>query len=280
MAYREGSSYRFAVYEILKSVTLLSDNYRLFAHNGSTKFDSVEALMAIERFSSRNMNSSSMMTTAESSLPMNIDTTNVTQMKDLYHAVNRYTNGRGRVDFSIVDRSSGKIKCIVEVNESLGMVNNSSNSNSSHPSTKIPGFWEMAHDLVHTHYLNGSPSKGIPLYGILTDYKQWIFFKLEGNLIIHSIPLILHNGDLTTPELSDQLYTISKFLFEIYQISGNTNLKQKNEAVSVFKKNFAEASLLTLKDNLRIAQEIRKKDDEIVRLKEELAKLKNNKPSK
>lgn len=258
LAYREGSSLRYAVYEVLKSVTVLSEAYRLFAYSGS--FDSSEALVAIDRFTSRNLNQSSM--TAEAPVPVSIDTTNAGQVKELYSAIGRYVNGRGRVDFGVVDRNNSSIKCIVEIVDQLD----------NPASDKVNGFWEMMHDLVHSHYFNGAKS---PLYGLLTDYRNWVFFKLEGNEIQYSNTFNLFHGEFTAPEFTDHIYPLFKILFEIFSVSNSANLKQKSEAVSVFKKNYAEAGLLSLKDNLKIAQEIKKKDDEISRLKEELAKLKS-----
>lgn len=263
MANRQGSSLRFPTYELMKAVTFLNENYFLNAYNAS--FDSTEAVMAIDRFASRNLNQSSM--TAETIIPETIDTTNATQVKELYSSIGKYVNGRGRVDFGVVGRVNGNIRCIVEVNEQLTI---------SQGSNKTNGFWEMMHDLVHTYYFNGAKA---PLFGILTDYRHWIFFKLEGTNIEYSNPFTFFHGSLESPEITDQIYPLFKLLFEIFNVSHNCNLKTKNETINVMKKNYAEISLLPLKDNIRIAQEIKKKDDEIVRLKEELAKLKS-KPTK
>ena len=251
------------MYEVLKSVAVLTEQIKVFSHNPT--FDSAETAHAIDRFATRNLNQSSM--TAETSIPVNIDTTNVQQMKDVYAAIGKYVNGRGRVDFSIIDRPTNKARCIVEVNESLG----------TGPVNKLNGFWEILHDLVHTFYLNATKT---PLLAILTDYKQWVFFKLDGNVIQHTPVYTLFNADVIAPEVTEQSYAISKFLFEIFQVSPIVNLKQKSESSSVFKKNYSEAALITLRDNLRIAQEIKKKDDEILRLKEELAKIKGEKAKK
>jgi hypothetical protein len=272
VALRDGSSLRYSVYEVLKSFSFLSEQHRLFAH--SSHFDSNEAAYAIDRFVGRNMSSSSM-TTAEQSIPHQIDTTNAQQVKDLYSAIGKYAlvaSASGAVDFSVVDTTaSNRVKAVVSVTENL-------NNGSVTADGKVNGFWEMVQDLARTANLNGL-NKTTPLWGVLTDCKSWIFFKVEGTVIQHSAVYNLFNGELNLPEMSDQSYLVCKFLLEIFQISSSLNMKQKSEAVTVYKRNYAEAALITLKDNLRIAQEIKKKDDEITRLKEELAKLKS-KPAK
>jgi hypothetical protein len=201
----------------------------------------------------------------ESTLPISIDTRNINHTKDFFLTLENYIAKYTSYNLLLTEKNAPMVKCSVVIKESLPHVSPSS----------MPGFWEVCSSLVRNYNPNGSSSN--KAYGILTDYKQWVFYKFENNTISHSPSYSLYSGDILAPEYTEQIYSIVRYLFEILTIPANVNFQQRAQEVKILKETYASTSLTTLIENQRLAMELKKKDEEINRLKNELAKLKSKK---
>lgn len=217
------------IFDILKSLLSLTNN--LIVESKVEKEISNEALDAavfqfVEQQSARpsaeslgsqftDANESTMPSKAdaeaivdEPSVPLVVDTTAKEEVKELYLGIEHWLShekSEGRVEFTVLDEVTQRVQCVLEVKLSVA-------------TDKQQGLYQCCAYMVAAQVEYNLPVT----YGVYTDFRSWVFLKLEHKRITYSPEFSLFHTFKV--KFQTGAYSIFAYLFEMFGIPTSVHI--------------------------------------------------------